>query len=83
MRRAAPRKAGICLCDRIPSLKLALDMGIEFEEPGWHDARADAQMIFDLWRYMEETPPFKTAAEMMRIERTPCRSVTIEHDLPF
>ena len=87
MRRAAPyvKQWNSHFGDyEYPSLKLAArTMGIEFEEPGWHDARADAQMIFDLWRYMEDTPPFKTTVEIMPLERMPRRPVAIEHDLPF
>lgn len=62
MRRAAPyvKHWNPHFADyEYPSLHLtATTLGLEFTEPGWHDARADAQMILDLWHYMEDNPPF-------------------------
>ena len=43
----------------------AAHFGFEFAEPGWHDARADAQMTLKIWLHMESIPPFPVSSSII------------------
>ena len=87
MRRAAPyvKHWNDYFSDyEYPSLQMtATHLDIEFTEPGWHDARADAQMILDIWRYMESNPPFQVNRQTVAPERALPAPGVIDNNLPF
>ena len=63
MKRSAPynKKWNSFFSDyEFPTLEMAArKAGLQFQEPGWHDARADAKMVLDLWKFYETNPPFE------------------------
>ena len=87
MRRAAPyvKHWNDYFSDyEYPSLQMtATHLDLEFTEPGWHDARADAQMILDIWRYMESNPPFQVNRQTVAPERALPAPGVIDNNLPF
>ena len=67
-----------------PSLQRAANhFGLKFTEPGWHDARADAQMILDVWQHMEGKPPFASSSHLANTALALPGPNAIENDFPF
>ena len=87
MRRAAPyvKDWNSFFADyEYPSLmRAATALGLEVTPPGWHDARADAQMVLDLWEFMEANPPFSTRTDTLPLGRALPAPSNVINDLPF
>ena len=74
-----------------PPLKIVAEtFGLSFEKPGWHSARANAQMTLDIWAYMEANPPSYRANKMLLPDAkvllpypAATRFSTTVDDLPF
>lgn len=67
-----------------PSLSAcAAHLGFEFSDPGWHDARADAQMTLKIWGHMENHPPFPVASSVIAPKSALPGSTVIDDECPF
>ena len=67
-----------------PSLSAtAAHFGFEFSKPGWHDARADAQMTLKIWDHMENHPPFPVASSVIAPKSVLPGSTVIDDECPF
>ena len=67
-----------------PSLDAAAThFGVEFSEPGWHDARADAKMTLEIWHKMERNPPFPVSSSIIAPHRTLPVPINVEEACPF
>ena len=55
-----------------PSLSLAARaFNLEFSDPGWHDARSDAQMTLDLWVLMDQNPLYPFVRQNLSAATSP------------
>ena len=87
MKRAAPYVKGwnpYFSAYEYPKLGPSADhFGFEFAEPGWHDARADAQMTLRIWQHMEKNPPFPIDSPIIAPLPALPPSAALESDFPF
>lgn len=61
----------------------AAHFGFEFAEPGWHDARADAQMTLKIWLHMESIPPFPVSSSIIVPHHALPVPINAEEACPF